>query len=401
MTAEGGDRSLRPFTGTEAGVHSEIGVLRAAMLDTAVRHPALGERSVDALAAALHDRGIRVLGLRDLLVDLLGSLDARRGLVSAVVDAAATTPVAARRLRRLLLDLEPEAAVRALQAGLPARDWDRVHSPSDRDRFLLPPLPTARSLRSTAVVAGRRILPALPGPGQTEARRSVALTSTIQRLHPALLSLRPIRYRADPDLRRSAAQLDGDDVLLVDDAVVVGIGHRSSAHGARQLARTLLELDVVRAVVVVTLPRDPLLDRLDRVVGVVDDGVAVVHAAAVRDDLRTWTLRLDPHGRLTAADPVAFRDVLGPVLGIGRPIVLTGGVGPADLLPLEPGALLTSAGPDDPAVRMLRRRDVEVCRIEGAMSPAGGIRRLVQPVQRDRVRSVDRTDQEQDRAVRS
>jgi arginine deiminase len=229
-----------------------------------------------------------------------------------------------------------------------------------------------------------------------DARRAVALAATVQRMHPALLALRPTRYAPDRGLRRSAAQLDGDDVLLAaDGSVVVGIGHRTSAHGARQLARTVLERCDVARVIVVRLPLDPRLDRLDRIIGLVDVGTALVHPSVYDDDRVSWSLDgIDPDtGELISGPPRAFRTVLDAVLGpdAAAPVVLPDlprVAGPADYLPLEPGAVLTDAPPDDPTSARLERAGVEVVPVPDTAGPVGGLRRLVRPVSRDALRAA-------------
>jgi arginine deiminase len=385
-----------PFHGVAPGVHSEAGVLRSAIVDIRMRGSIAGDHAAESVAEALLERGVAVLGQRDLLADLLNGTAFRRVLVERVVAAAALSPSAARRVQRILLHVEPVIAARAILDGLPARDWDIERPASPRDRFLLPPLPRFRSLRSSSVLVGRLALPALPSSALPEARRAVTVTALLVRLHPALSSLQPVRYVHDPDLRRSAAQIDGDDVLLTaDGALLVGIGHRTTAHGARQLARTLLEMGAVRRVVVVTLPRDARLERLDRLIGLMDVGLAVVHPAALSEDLATWTLELDePDGdRLVAGAPRPFREVLGQVVGVDGvpPLVLPatpGSAGPTDYVPLEPGAVLSSAPEDDPATRVLAQAGLEVVPVPGAAGPVGGIRRLLMPVLRDPVHAA-------------
>lgn len=375
-------RARGPFRGFVPGVRSETGVLRSALLDAGTRH----EPVAGAVAADLRARGVEVHDQRDLLVELASTADGRRLLIDRVAASTPASPLAAHRLRRMLTELPPAELADALEDGVRVRD--RV---SGHERTLLPPLDRTRSLRGAAAVIGRRALPALPPGSDPVARRAVALTAMVQRLHPALLSLRPARYRDERDAGSCEGRLDGDDVLIADDGtVLVGIGSRTNADGAGRFARTLLQLGIAPRVAVVALPGGPSPDRLDRLIGLIDTGTAVLHPAALRDDLTAWTVRQGERGRFVTGTPGPFHALLGPVLGVARRIVLSGVPGdaePADLLPVEPGAVLSSAGARDLIRGLLESADVEVTALAVTGAPAGGVRRLVQPVLRDAVPS--------------
>lgn len=379
----------QPCPRPSPGVHSEAGVLRTALLDVGTRGQLAGDHASAAVAEVLRQRGVGVVGLRDLLADLLGAAEARRVLIERVVDVVGLAPVAARRLERMLLDAEPAAAAKMLLDGLPVRDFDLGRSASPRGRFLLEPLARSRSLRSAWILVGATMLPALPPAAQPDARRAVAIATSLCRFHPALRALRPIRYLRDPALRRSDAQVDGDDVLLAPDgSLLVGIGHRTTAHGARQLARTLLDVGAVSRVVVLTLPRGARFDRLDDLLVPVDRDLTIVHPAAFVGDLPTWTLSGGRDGaplRAEAGRP--FREGADTLLG--RMVTLhdlPGAAGPEHFVPLEPGAVLTTVPISDPTVRLLEQLGVEVLSVPDASGPAGGVRRIVQPLTRDAVR---------------
>ncbi|MGN6445976.1 arginine deiminase family protein [Amnibacterium sp.] len=370
---------------TPAGVRSEAGALRTALVDVSLRDGGR-DRCATAVARALGDRGVTVLGLPDLLADAVRATAVRRVLIEQVLATAALAPAVARRAARILAHLDPAAAARALEDGLPARDWDPTRAASPRTRFLLEPMPAARSLRSTAIVVGDAVLPALPPAAMPEARRAVAIVSLLGRVHPALASLRSLRYAADPGLRRSAAQVSGDDVLLAaDGSLLVGIGFRTTAHGARQLARTVLDAGLVRHVVVAALPKGARVDRLDRLIGLVGTGLAAVHPSAFDDDVTTWTLEADPRddGALASGAPQPLRDVLERLTHGARLLELPPDAAPAEYLPVRPGVVLASAPEGVRATALLERAGVEVVPVPDAAGPAGGLRRLVQPVQRD------------------
>jgi arginine deiminase len=381
--------AVLPCPRPRPGVHSEAGVLRTALLDVGTRGQLVGDRAASAVAEVLRQRGVGVVALRDLLADLLGAAEARRALVERVVDVVGLAPLAARRVERMLLGAEPAAAAKMLLDGLPVRDFDLGRSASPRGRFLLQPLARSRSLRSAWVLVGATMLPALPPAAQPDARRAVAIATSLCRFHPTLRALRPIRYLHDPALRRSDTQVDGDDVLLAPDgSLLVGIGHRTTAHGARQLARTLLDIGAVSRVTVLTLSPGARFDRLDDLLVPVDRDLTIVHPAAFAGDLPTWTLSGGRDGaplRVVAGGP--FREVAGALLG--RAVTLTdiaGAAGPEHFLPLEPGTLLTTVPASDPTVRLLEQLGLEVLSVPGASGPVGGVRRMVQPLSRDPVR---------------
>lgn len=385
-----GSEALVPAVPPRMGVHSEAGVLRTVVLDgrLATTTPALGE----ALAA----RGIRVLMLDGLLADVLSVGSVLQIMAERVSTLEAASPVARRRIRSALLRADPDEAAHLVLHGIPASDRDRDPRSPERARYLLPPLPDARSLRQSLVAVTPRPLVALHS--AREARRSIAVMSAIWQAHPAFADSRPRRYRADPELPRVDAVLDGDDVQTAPDGtVVVAVGHRSNRRGARQLALSVLGAPgAPPRVVVVSIATGPV-DRLDGLIAFLGRRTALVHPVAYSDDALAWELRAGDESTgpaLRAHSPRPFREVLPSLLDSdGTTLTVPasrGASGPQHLLAVEPGAVLTSARPGDTTTELLERAGVEVALVndDGPAARVGGLRRIVLPVERDAVREA-------------
>ena len=376
--------ALRPL-----GVHSECGVLRRAVADVAGRSGRGGGAGAERVADALRSRGVQILALRDLLADVLVSRSSRNVITERVVTVGAASSAAARRIQHMLDEAPADLAAEFLLSGIPASGRGEDGRSPERAQYLLAPLPVSRSLRAPTITIGATTYPAISG--SVEARRAVVAMGLIHRLHPRLSDLRQRLYLRDRAARRAGARVDGDDVQLAPDgSLVIGIGRHTSAAGARQLARSALAAGVAPRAVIVALPAGAATERLDRMLGVFDRGVALVHVAALSDDAWAWVVGVSGDGgALTVGAPRPLRAVLPELLGPEARIVVRplreDAAGPQHYLPWEPGAVLTCAAETDPTSALLERAGVEVLPLPRVRGPVGGIRRLVQPLLRDAV----------------
>ncbi|MFG3207091.1 arginine deiminase family protein [Streptomyces sp. NPDC048192] len=337
------------------------------------------QREHDAFSALLRDRGVVVVELTDLLAAAAALPDGRRRLVDAAIGRTAGFAHgrrAARELRRWLHDLPPQHLAAHLLLGATLEELS-AHRRAALGESLgigerppgwlaLSPLPNAMFVRDTlSWIAGHSAVGRMASTAR--AREGVLLDALLRSAQvPGLLP------SADP----GPLTLEGGDIMVAGrGCVVVGVGRRTTAAAAEELARSLLAGGVARRVLAVSLPADRQTMHLDTVMTMVDHDTVLV-SRTHHQDCRWHTLELDSRGeiRARAVDDgfAALADALGlPALRI----VDTGDDGfavrreqwsdAANVLALRPG-LVIAYDRNDAANRCLRRAGIEVLTFPGS-----------------------------------
>ncbi|HEU5034990.1 MAG TPA: arginine deiminase [Mycobacteriales bacterium] len=343
----------------------------------------------DMFAAALRDRGVEVLYLRDLLVETLA--------ISAARDTVTTHTLADPRLgatlrdavERHLADLDAAGLADVLIGGL-AHEELRTGSGlvwrlMDRHDFVIPPLPNLLFTRDSSVWLGDAV--AVTSPSMPARRRETWLTDAIYRHHPRFTG-RDIVYSPGEEW------LEGGDVLLLAPGVLaIGVGQRTTPAGAEALAARAFAHGLARAVLVVPIAQERATMHLDTVCTMVDVD-AVVMYPAVADTLVAHTVRPDDGGlRIEAPQP--FLAAAADAMGIDRVRVIDTGLDPVtaereqwddgnNTLALAPRLTVGYERNVETNAR-LEQAGIEVIRIAGSElgSGRGGPRCMSCPVVRD------------------
>ena len=304
------------------GVDSEVGVLRRVLIHrpglelarlTPRNKEALlfdevpwlerAQEEHDAFTGVLASRGVELLDLGDLLVDVL-TLDAVRArLIDAAVDVSRLERAVSAPLVEWLGAAEPRALADALLGGvtvgeLPFAPRSLLGQLAERTEFVIPPLPNHLFTRdSSAWIGGRALVSEMALPAR---RREVAHVDAVYRHHP--------RFRHGPAPFSVPAPLEGGDVLvLAPGRVLVGVGERTSPAAVERLALELTEREAGAEVLVAAIPAQRATMHLDTVLTMVDrDAFTVYPEVAETTSLfrvrRTGDrLRIDSAGDLRGA----------------------------------------------------------------------------------------------------
>ncbi len=303
----------------DLGVHSEVGALRQVVLHrpglelerltpSTVRQLLFddvlwaerAQEEHDAFAQLLRGRGIAVHYFADLLAQALDVPGARDFLADRLATATRFGPALDRPLRRVLEDADAAWLAERLVGGLLKQDlphpeissllWESLHA----DDLLLPPLPNTLFQRDNVawVYGGLSVNPmAMP------ARRRETLSSrVIYRFHPMFAGAH--LYYGDDDEPHGAATVEGGDVLVVGNGVVlVGMGERTTPQGVENVAHAWFASGQVRLVIALELPRERAFMHLDTAMTMVDADAFSMYPY-LPDEPRAWTLRPlgDPDG---------------------------------------------------------------------------------------------------------
>jgi arginine deiminase len=396
---------------TSYGVDSEVGRLRTVLLHRPGSElqrltprnsadllfdgiPWVGRAQAehDEFAAALRDRGVEVLVLRQLLDEVLAVPAARAEVVEATLADPRLGEVLRRAVEAHLADLDAAGLAEVLTGGLAREEmpggaglaW-RLMGPHD---FVVPPLPNLMFTRDSSVWIGDAV--AVTSPSMPVRRRETWLTDAIYRHHPRFAGT-PLVYSPGDEW------LEGGDVLLLAPGVVaVGVGQRSRPAGVETFANRAFARGLAHTVLVVPIAQQRATMHLDTVCTMVDVD-AVVMYPAVADTLSALVLRPgdgeDAGPRVSGPEP--FLAAAAAAMGIDELRVIDTGLDPVtaereqwddgnNTLAIAPRLAVAYERNVETNAR-LEAAGIEVVRIAGSElgSGRGGPRCMSCPVRRD------------------
>jgi arginine deiminase len=279
----------------------------------------------DAFAGALRSRGVEVLYLADLVVEVLGTEAGRAELTTAVLADVRLGDTLRAMVAAYLADLEPARLATALMAGVAHEELKSgkglVYAMMDRHDFVIDPLPNLLFTRDSAVWIGDRV--AVTSLAMPARRRETTLTAAIYRYHPRFAGTELVY---DPALE----YLEGGDVLVLAPGVLaVGVGERTRPAGAERLARRCFERGLAHTVLVVPIAQERATMHLDTVCTMVDVD-AVVMYPNVADTLVAWTVSAapDPTGEPRISGPEPFLTAAAKAMHIDTLRIIDTGLDP-------------------------------------------------------------------------
>ena len=329
-------------------VHSETGRLRSVL----VHRPGLGLRRLtprnchdllfdgvlwvrraqeehDVFTGILRERKIEVLGLDDLLADVMADPAARSFLFARRFGPERLGAALAQELRGYLDGLSPTALAEVLIGGITKSE-----------------LPFAsRELAAEMLAPHAFVLPPLPNHLYTrDAVSAIHEGVTLNRLHFAVrrdetLNLACIlghhpRFRDDAfplwygggEHATDLAAIEGGDIMPVGNGtVLIGVGERSTPQAAAAVARGLFAAESAQRVIVAALPRSRGCMHLDTVFTLVDRDAATVYPEAV-GRIVAYSLHPAHDGGLDVRREADFVTAVADALGVKKlRLIPTGG----------------------------------------------------------------------------
>lgn len=331
-------------TPLRVGIHSEVGVLREAMvhrpgleLDRLTPANASGllfddvmwadkaREEHDAFSAVLESRGVRVHHFATLLAEALAGEEGRSFVIERTCTDERFGPALARDLRGLLADTDPAGLAELLIGGVVASDlrplgWSGlVWSTQDVDDFVIPPVPNTLFQRDNTAWIGHG---ATVNPMAMPARRRESLhTRAVYRYHPLFAAARQsgqfVVHYGDDDLDHAPATMEGGDIHVLDhDTVLVGMGERTTPMGVEMLARSLFASRSARRLLAIELPKARSAMHLDTLLTMIDVATFVAYPYFDIDKARIWQLTpTDDPDRPDVSELSGLEATLGQALG--------------------------------------------------------------------------------------
>ncbi len=278
----------------------------------------------DVFAAALRERDVEVLYLRDLLVETLAVDAARAAVIDGALPAWTVGPLLTRQLRDHLGDLPPAELADVVINGLAHNELPRgrgvVYTMTDDHDFLIPPLPNLLFTRDSSAWVGDHV--AVTRPSMRARRRESELTGAIYRHHPHFAGTALVYDGAWP-----GAWFEGGDLLVLGDGVVaIGVGQRTRPAGVEEFAIRAFVAGVAHTVLAVPIAQERATMHLDTILTMVDVDALVTFPPAVKD-LAAYTVTPDGDG-LRVAEPRPFLEAAADAMGIDTLRVIDTGLDP-------------------------------------------------------------------------
>ena len=278
----------------------------------------------DEFAQALRDLGVEVLYLSDLLRETLDVPDARKFLLTRLLDEEVFGPAAIDPLMRVLDDMTSSVLADALIGGLTkAEALERVDDPHgslvlstvSHGEFVLAPLPNHLFTRDTScwVYGGVSV-----NSMRMVARMRESMNyEAIYRWHPQLSSARTPFERWSGGLGVGLATMEGGDVhVLGKGAVLVGMSERTTPQAVERLAQQLFAKEAATCVVALQMPSTRAMMHLDTVMSMVDEHTFTQFAG--RGPLPSFVLTPEDSEvgfHVSAHPPQDMHKVIGQALG--------------------------------------------------------------------------------------
>ncbi|MGJ5712030.1 arginine deiminase [Staphylococcus auricularis] len=356
----------------------------------------------DKFAQVLRDEGVEVVYLEQLTAEAIEDPAVREQFIDDILAESQKTVLGhEKELKALFNDLDNQALVEKIMAGVRKEEIQLetnhlVEYLDDRYPFYLDPMPNLYFTRDPQASVGR---------GMTvnrmywRARRRESLFMTyILKYHP--------RFKDENTPvwldRNSPFNIEGgDELILSQEVVAIGISERTSAQAVERLARQILfdDQSTFKKVLAIEIPNSRTFMHLDTVFTMIDYDKFTMHAAIFKEEgnLNIFTLEKDEQGEdINITHTNKLQQTLEDALHLDHIELIPTGNGDvidgareqwndgSNTLTIRPGVVVTYDR-NYVSNKLLRDKGVKVIEITGSelVRGRGGPRCMSQPLYRE------------------
>lgn len=356
----------------------------------------------DKFAQVLRDEGVEVVYLEQLTAEAIEDPAVREQFIDDILAESQKTVLGhEKELKALFNDLDNQALVEKIMAGVRKEEIQLetnhlVEYMDDRYPFYFDPMPNLYFTRDPQASVGR---------GMTvnrmywRARRRESIFMTyILKYHP--------RFKDENTPvwldRNSPFNIEGgDELILSQEVVAIGISERTSAQAVERLARQILfdDQSTFKKVLAIEIPNSRTFMHLDTVFTMIDYDKFTMHAAIFKEEgnLNIFTLEKDEQGEdINITHTNKLQETLEDALHLDHIELIPTGNGDvidgareqwndgSNTLTIRPGVVVTYDR-NYVSNKLLRDKGVKVIEITGSelVRGRGGPRCMSQPLYRE------------------
>lgn len=253
------------------------------------------QKEHDVFTDLLRSKGIEVLYLEELIAEALSEKKIKESFLDLFLAESNQGGADAAELKAFLTEQTPLVMVENIVAGVrreevPERKLRLPDMLADPYPFLLNPMPNLYFTRDFAAVVGNGIT--INRMHQSARRRESIFMEYIMRYHP-LFKEHEIPIWLDRD---SSFSIEGGDELILSEKVMaIGISERTDSRAIENLANSLLRKNsTFQKIIAIEIPRTRAFMHLDTVFTMVNSNQFVIHPELIKNQqLHIYEIELD------------------------------------------------------------------------------------------------------------
>lgn len=295
----------------------------------------------DKFADTLRENGIEVLYLERLSAEAIDASDTKESFVESMLnESKIQSENVYNALKKHLLSMETFDMVETMMAGVRKKEVDvesnRLADISDRHHypFYMDPMPNLYFTRDPGASLGNGMT--INNMTYEARKRETLFLETIMKHHPRFKDSGSQIWR---DRNESTYMEGGDELVLNDKVLAIGISQRTEARAIEDLALELFEKKAsFEKVLAIKIPNVRAMMHLDTVFTMIDYDKFTIHPGILELDgsIDTYILeKSDEEGKVKITHETDLKKVLKEALGVENIELIQCGGGDAIAAPRE------------------------------------------------------------------